>query len=127
MIQGGRDQLWQRKEFKTNERTMMRGEGDSAHNASYASSSREAIEKNKQNGLGRNGEGRKGWGYDAGGGGGKEDKKRRGIQLGLKTILDAGEEGAKVGELHIFDPKLILQRVCIVSSDICYMRPFAVL
>lgn len=26
MIQGGRDQLWQRKEFKTNERTMMRGE-----------------------------------------------------------------------------------------------------
>ena len=70
---------------------------------------------------------KKKWAYGEGEAKRKRTKKRRGIQLGLKTILDAGEEGAKVGEPHIFDSKLILQRVCIVSSDIGYMDPVAIL
>lgn len=77
--------------------------------------------------LSTNGEGRRGARVQCGRGEGNEDKKGHGIQLGLKTILDAGEEGAKVGQLHMFDSKLILQRACIVPSDIGRMDPFVVL
>lgn len=46
--------------------------------------------------------------------------------LGLQAVLHAGEVGAKVGELHVFDSELILQQACIVPPNIGCVVPSAV-
>lgn len=56
----------------------------------------------------------------------RDEAKRRGGHLGLQAVFYAGEVGAKVGELHVFDSELILQRACIVPPDIGCVEPVAV-